>query len=199
MSCRSASRPPRGRWCWPRRADVTGFFPEPAPQQRGATWLVNASIFEGLTRHDPDHRIEPALAVRWENPDERTYVVETQGRAALLGRPPVLCARDVAASLLAPARHGLAHARLPALDRGRRRSRATACPRCARAPDLVLLTKLPWGYVIPAEAVDAKPVPAGGHGALSPAVLDAGPRVLVLARNAHYRGPAPAFAKRRGS
>jgi peptide/nickel transport system substrate-binding protein len=195
MSCRSASRPPSRPLVLAVRADVTGFFPNPPLSNEAYTWLVNASIFEGLTRHDPDHRIEPALAVRWENPDERTYVFELKdGLRFSDGRP--VRARDVAASLLAPARHGwptrdYLHSIESAEVQGDRLLKVRT-----RAPDLVLLTKLPWGYVIPAEAVDAKPVPAVGTGPYRLQSWTPG-REFVLARNAHYRGPAPAFAEAR--
>ena len=177
------------------RADVTGFFPNPPLANEAYTWLVNASIFEGLTRRDPEHRIEPALAVRWENPDERTYVFELRdGLRFSDGRP--VQARDVAASLLAPARQGwptrnYLHSIESAEPQGARLLRIRT-----RSPDLVLLTKLPWGYVLPAESLNAKPVPTVGTGPYRLQSWTPG-REFVLGRNPYYRGPAAAFAEAR--
>ncbi|HET9316134.1 MAG TPA: ABC transporter substrate-binding protein, partial [Vicinamibacteria bacterium] len=173
--------------------DVTGFFPNPPLANEAYTWLVNASVFEGLTSRDPDHRIEPALAVRWENPDERTYVFELrQGLRFADGRP--VRARDVAASLLAPARHGwpnrdYLHSIESVEPHGDRILRVKT-----RAPDLVLLTKLPWGYVLPEDALSAKPVPSIGTGPYRVESWSRG-RAFLLARNPHYRGPAAPFAE----
>jgi peptide/nickel transport system substrate-binding protein len=194
LACRSAP-PPRDRVVLAVRADVTGFFPNPPLANEAYTWLVNASIFEGLTRRDPEHRIEPALAVRWENPDERTYVFELrEGLRFSDGRP--VRARDVAASLLAPARHGwptrdYLHSIESADAEGERLLRVRT-----RAPDLVLLTKLPWGFVLPADALEAKPVPTLGTGPYRLESWSPG-REFLLTRNPHYRGPAPAFAEAR--
>jgi peptide/nickel transport system substrate-binding protein len=177
------------------RADVTGFFPNPPLANEAYTWLVNASIFEGLTRRDPEHRIEPALALRWENPDDHTYLFELRdGLRFSDGRP--VRARDVAASLLAPARHGwptrdYLHSIESAEAQGERLLRIRT-----RAPDLVLLTKLPWGYVLPSDTLDNEPVPAIGTGPYRLHSWTPG-REFVLSRNHHYRGPAPAFGEAR--
>jgi peptide/nickel transport system substrate-binding protein len=173
------------------RADVTGFYPNPPLANEAYTWLINASVFEGLTRRDPEHRIEPALAVRWENPDERTYLFELKdGLRFSDGRP--LRAADVAASLLAPARHGwptrdYLHSIQSAEAEGDRLLKIRT-----RAPDLVLLTKLPWGFVVPADSLEQKPVKAVGTGPYRLQSWTPG-REFVLERNPHYRGPAPAF------
>jgi peptide/nickel transport system substrate-binding protein len=195
VSCRSTPPLRADRVVLAVRADVTGFFPNPPLSNEAYTWLVNASIFEGLTRRDPDHRIEPALAVRWENPDDRTYLFELRdGLRFSDGRP--VKASDVAASLLAPARHGwptrdYLHSIESAEPQGDRLLRVRT-----RASDLVLLTKLPWGFVLPAEAVDRKPVPTVGTGPYRLESWTPG-REFVLARNPHYRGPAAAFAEAR--
>ena len=177
------------------RGDVTGFFPNPPLSNEAYTFLVNASIFEGLTRRDPEHRIVPALALRWENPDERTYLFELrEGLRFSDGRP--VRARDVAASLLAPARLGwptrnYLHSIETAEAQGERFLRIRT-----RAPDLVLLTKLPWGYVLPEDGLDTMPVPAVGTGPYRLKSWTPG-REFVLARNPHYRGPAAGFAEAR--
>ncbi len=192
-ACREAPPPPSNRLVLAVRADVTGFFPNAPLANEAYTWLVNASVFEGLTRRDPDQRIEPALATRWENPDQRTYLFEL--REDLLfsdGRP--VRASDVAASLLAPVRRGwpnrdYLHSIESVEVEGERVLRVRT-----RAPDLVLLTKLPWGFVVPADAVDATPVPAVGTGPYRLQSWSPG-REFVLGRNPHHRGPAPAFAE----
>lgn len=193
VTCRQGP-PPRGdRVVLAVRADVTGFFPNPPLANEAYTWLVNASVFEGLTSRDSDHRIEPALALRWENPDERTYVFELrEGLRFSDGRP--VRARDVAASLLAPARHGwpnrdYLHSIESAEPHGDRILRVKT-----RSPDLVLLTKLPWGYVLPEDALDAKPAPSIGTGPYRVDSWSRG-RAFLLRRNPHYRGPAAPFAE----
>jgi peptide/nickel transport system substrate-binding protein len=195
LTCRSAAPPRADTVVLAVRADVTGFFPNPPLANEAYTWLVNASIFEGLTRRDPEHRIEPALAVRWENPDERTYLFELKdGLRFSDGRP--VRARDVAASLLAPARHGWpTRDYLHSIESAEAQGDRLLLIR-TRAPDLVLLTKMPWGFVLPAEALEAKPVPAVGTGPYRLHSWAPG-REFVLTRNPHYRGPAAAFAAAR--
>src|SRR4029453_15622928 len=151
--------------------------------------------FEGLPRRDPEHRIEPALAMRWENPDEQTYLFELrEGLRFSDGR--AVRASDVAASLLAPIRLGWpTRDYLHSVETVEVVSDRVLKVR-TRAPDLVLLTKLPWGYVIPADAIEAKPVPAVGTGPYRVESWTPG-RELVLSRNPYYRGPAPAYAAAR--
>jgi peptide/nickel transport system substrate-binding protein len=191
--CRPATRARSDRVVLAVRADVTGFFPNPPLANEAYTWLVNASVFEGLTSRDPDHRIEPALALRWENPDDRTYLFELrEGLRFSDGRP--VRARDVAASLLAPARHGwpnrdYLHSIESAEPQGDRTLRIRT-----RAPDLVLLTKLPWGYVLPEDALESRPVPTIGTGPYRIESWTRG-RGFLLTRNPHYRGPAAPFAE----
>jgi peptide/nickel transport system substrate-binding protein len=175
------------------RADVTGFFPNPPLTNEAYTWLVNASIFEGLTRRDHEHRIEPALALRWENPDEETYLFELREDLRFSDGRPVH-ASDVAASLLAPVRMGwptrdYLHSIETVEVEGDRLLRVRT-----RAPDLVLLTKLPWGYVIPAEATTGTPATAVGTGPYRLASWTPG-KEFVLARNPYYRGPDPPYAR----
>lgn len=61
---------------------------------------------------------------------------------------------------------------------------------------MVLLTKLPWGFVLPADGLDARPVPTVGTGPYRLESWTPG-REFVLARNPHYRGPAAPFAEAR--
>jgi peptide/nickel transport system substrate-binding protein len=83
------------------RADVTGFFPNPPILNEGYTMDVNWNLYEGLVRYDNRFRIEPAVAQRWENPDDRTYVFDLRpGLRFADGR--AVSAEDVAASLTAP-------------------------------------------------------------------------------------------------
>ena len=72
-SCRFQGTPaPRESVTIAVRADVTGFFPNPPIVNEGYTFDVNWHIFEGLVRLDRNLEIQPALAERWENPDDRT-------------------------------------------------------------------------------------------------------------------------------
>jgi len=177
------------------RGDVTGFFPNPPIVNEGYTMEVNWNLYDGLVRFDNRFRIEPAVASRWENPDERTYVFDLRpGLRFSDGRP--VTAEDAAASLVAPRRRRWVNRDyLQAVES----ARAIAPGRVevkTRFPYLILLSKLPWGHILPAAEI-AKDTPA---------VVGTGPyrleswspgREFVFVRNPHYRGPAPAVERAR--
>lgn len=177
------------------RADVTGFFPNPPFANEGYSFDVNWNVFEGLVRFDSRMRIEPALAERWENPDDRTYVFELRpGLSFSDGRP--VTADDVAASLeVAIRRDWVSRDYLQAIERVRALGPRRVEIR-TRFPYSILLSKLPWGLVLPAAALASDPVPALGTGPYRLESWTPG-REFVLARNRHFRGPAPAFSRAR--
>jgi peptide/nickel transport system substrate-binding protein len=177
------------------RADSTGFFPNPPLVNEGFSMDVNWNVFEGLVRFDRQFRLEPALAARWENPDERTYLFDLRDDLRFSDGRPVR-AEDVAASLLAPQRRAwVTRDYLQAIESARALS-PTRVEVKTRFPYLILLSKLPWALVVPADAIDKTPVPAVGTG---PYTLEAWtPGVeFSLRRNPHFRGPRPAFERAR--
>jgi peptide/nickel transport system substrate-binding protein len=195
--CRHGGTPPAGERTLTLavRADVTGLYPNPPAVNEAYTFHINANVLEGLVRFDSQLRLVPSLAERWENPDDRTYVFHLrEGLRFSDGRP--LTAADVAASLTAarekswPVRDYL-HAveSVTALDERRVVVKT-------RFPYQILLTKLQWAFVLPAEAVEKNPVPVVGSGPYKVDAWTPG-QELRLSRNESFRGPAPAFGRAR--
>lgn len=175
-------------------ADITALFPN-GGQNDVTTGAYNASIFQGLVALDPQLRLRPALAERWENPDDRTYVFTLRGDARFSDGSPVTAA-DVAASLTAVHERGWeTRDYLQALESARALDQRRVEVR-TQAVSLGFLTRLPWGYVLPARVLGLQPVPPVGSG---PYVLEGRQpgRELVLRRNVHYWGPRPAFERAR--
>jgi peptide/nickel transport system substrate-binding protein len=172
---------------------VTGFFPNPPIWNEGYTLDANRNIFEGLVELDQELRLQPALAAHWENPDGRTYIFDLRpGIEFSDGRP--VTAEDVVASLEAPRRLGwITRDYLQAIESARAIG-PTRVEVKTRYPYLVLLSKLPWGSVLPKDALDQKPVPTIGTGPYTLHSWSPG-HGFVLDRNARYRGPRPAFAR----
>jgi len=198
LACR-ASPPPAGgeehALTLAVRADITGLYPNPPTVNEAYTLHTNANFLEGLVRFDSQLRLAPALAERWENPDDRTYVFHLRrGLRFSDGRP--LTAKDVAASLTAAKKRRWAvrdylHAveSVTALDDERVAVRT-------RFPYQILLTKLQWAFVLPADAVKQASVPVIGSGPYRVESWTPG-KELRLVRNPNYRGPAAAFPRAR--
>lgn len=177
------------------RADVTGFFPNPPFTNEAYSNQVNSNIFEGLVSHDASFALQPALADRWENPDDRTYRLRLRDGLRFSDGRPVTTA-DVVASLLAPGRRRWAtRVYLQAIESVRALGDRWIEIR-TRAPDLVLLAKLPWGFVLPAEAAIAGNAKAVGTGPYRLRSWTPG-KEFVLEANPHFRGPPPAFPRAR--
>jgi peptide/nickel transport system substrate-binding protein len=173
------------------RADVTGFFPNPPVANEAYTVYVNRNLFEGLVRLDGRLRLQPALAERWTNPDERTYVFDLRPGLRFSDGQPVT-AKDVAASLLAARDRGWVtsdylHAIASAEPLGEHRLELRT-----RAPYHILLFKLPWGFVLPASALTQDPVPAVGTGPYRLESWKPGVEAR-LTRNPYFRGTPPQF------
>lgn len=173
------------------RADVTGMFPNPPTKDESFTNRVSTEVFEGLVRFDRDGRLAPGVASSWRTPDERTYVFELRPGLRFSDGSP-LGAGDVVASLLANVEKGWptavylrSVASVEADGPGRVVIRT-------RVPYSLLLHKLPWGYVIPAGAVDVEPVPAIGSGPYRLLSWEPG-STFTLERNPWFRGPSPAI------
>jgi len=177
------------------RADVTGFFPNPPIVSEAYTIETNRSLFDALVELDSGLRVKPGLAVAWESPDDRTVVfVLRPGLHFSDGRP--VTAADAAASLNAAVSvpwvtrdnlHAIQSVR--AIDPLRLEVRT-------RAPTPALLSRLSQGFVLPADALSRRPVPAVGTGPYRLAAWHPG-HEFVFERNAYFRGPAPAFERAR--
>ncbi|MCL4807607.1 MAG: hypothetical protein KJ062_07415 [Thermoanaerobaculia bacterium] len=177
------------------RADVTGFFPNPPTTDESFTNRISAELYEGLVRFDRDGRLAPGLASRWQTPDERTYAFQLRAGLRFADGTP-LAAEDVAASLRAsilkkwPTAAYLRHVASVESDGPLRVVVRT------RVPYPLLLYKLPWGYVLPAGAVDLEPVPVLGAGPYRLVSREPG-RTFTLERNPHFGRDAPAFERAR--
>lgn len=175
------------------RADVTGFFPSATMANEGFSFGVNFNLFEGLVAFDRQLRIEPALAERWETPDDRTFVFTLRPGLRFSDGTP-LTAADVVASLRAATARRWANREafqavtsVEALDDRRVELRT-------RSPYLVLLSRLPRGFILPASAIERGTMPPPGTGPYVLASREPGRR-FTFERNPHYRGAQPAFAR----
>lgn len=173
------------------RADVTGFYPNPPIVNEGFTIWTNLQVFEGLTGLDSELRAVPALAEGWESPNDTTYVFHLRrGLRFSDGRP--LTARDVAASVNAAQTRGWVSRESLQAIRGARALDDRRVEIETGFPYLVLPFRLVRGLVLPADVLDLSPVPPIGTGPYRLERWQPG-REFVLARNPHYRGPAPHF------
>src|SRR5262249_30022915 len=154
---------------------------------------VNSNVFEGLVRLDKNLNAEPAVAERWENPDERTFIFSLKKGLLFSDGSPVE-AQDVVASLKAALeRPFVTRDTLQAIELGEVAGPARVLIP-TRFPYPVLLAHPPRGFILPAAALARTPVPPIGTGPYRIARHLPG-RELLLARNGRYRGPAPAYER----
>lgn len=192
-ACGRAAAPARQTLVVALRADVSGFYPNPPTTNESFTFEINRWIYDSLVALDPGLHLVPALAESWLNLDERTYVFELRRGLRFSDGSPCT-ARDVAASLSAALVRGWATLDyLKAIETVRALDDRRIEVRARRA-DPALLTRLPWGFVLPARAVAAQPVPVVGTGAYRLERWTPG-REFVLSRNPHYWGDAPGFER----
>jgi len=175
------------------RADVTGFFPNPPAMDESFTNRVNAEILEGLTCLDPDGRVAPALAERWETPDERTYVFHLRPGLRFSDGSPLTSA-DVVASLLANIEKDWPTAGYLRNIGSIEADGPLGVIVRTRVPYPLLLYKLPWGYVLPFGVLGRNPVPLVGAGPYRLASWERD-RSFTLDRNDLFRGPRPAIGR----
>lgn len=194
LACRPAPVPADGTVTLAVRADLIEFFPN-GTQSDSYTMGLNTSLFEGLVGLDAELRLRPQLAERWESPDEFTYLFTLRPGLRFSDGTPVTAA-DVAASLDAVSRNRWETRDYLRPVESVRAIGARQVEIRTRAVSLGLLTRLPWGWVLPARLLEHKPVPPVGTG---PYALEAHlpGREFVLRRNAHFHGPAPAFERAR--
>lgn len=172
------------------RSDVTGVYPNPPIQSEAFTIDVASNVFEGLVRFDRSFKPQPALAVTWESPDERTWVFRLRRSARFSDGTPVVSA-DVVASIRAALTRGYVTAPfLSDLEEVATQGDDAVRIR-TRHPSPVLLSHIPFGFVLPARALEQRPVPPIGTGPYTVQRWEPGSE-LVLARNPHYLdGPVP--------
>jgi peptide/nickel transport system substrate-binding protein len=195
LACRNDAPPPNGLLTLAVRADVSGFFPNPPVTNESYTIHVNRNVLEGLVGIDGRLKLQPALAERWENPDDRTYLFDLRPDLRFSDGRPVT-AGDVAASLnAARTRRFITRDYLQAVESVRAIGEHRVEIK-TRGPYLILLSKLPFGFVLPAESLAETPVPVVGTGPYRLEAWTPG-RELRLARNPYYRGPPAAFAQAR--
>ena len=174
------------------RADVTGFLPGPPLVNESFTLQANRSVYEALVRFDGDLRLQPGLAERWSNPDDWTYrFVLRPGVRFSDGR--LLTSADVVASLEANRKRWVTQDFLHAIESVRAVGGREVEIR-TRLPYLALLTRLPWGLVLPGEALDTRTHGAPGTGPYAIESWEPG-RGYVFVRNRYFGGPRPAFER----
>ena len=194
LCCRPAPspEPPAGTLRVALRADVTGFFPGPPLVNEAFTLQANRSVYETLVRFDGTLKLHPGLAERWSNPDDRTYRFELRAGVRFSDGSP-LTAADVVASLEANRRSWVTRDYLQAIESVRAVGEREVEIR-TRFPYLALLTRLPWGLVVPRLAAERGPSPAPGTGPYRVERWEPG-HGFVFSRNPYHVGSPPAFEK----
>lgn len=175
------------------RADVTGFFPNPPAANESYTFEMNRWVVDAIVGLDRGLNVVPALAAHWLTPDDRTFVLELRpGLRFSDGR--ALTATDVARSLEAGKRlHWPNDGYLGTLESVRVLDASRVEVRAVR-PDPTLLTRLAWGFVLPAEATAARPVPVVGTAPYELEHWKPG-EGFAFTRNPHHWGNPAAFAR----
>jgi peptide/nickel transport system substrate-binding protein len=175
------------------RADVTGFFPNAPAANESYTFEMNRWVLDALIGLDRGLNVVPALAAHWLSTDDRSFVLELRpGLRFSDGRP--VTAADAARSLAAGTELAWPNdgylstiESVHVLDERRLEVRA------ARG-DPTLLARLAWGFVLPADATDARPVPVVGTGPYTLESWTPG-RGFAFARNPHHWGKPAGFAR----
>ncbi len=169
------------------RADVTGIFPNPPYQAEIFSIDVNANLFESLVRFDRELRVRPALAQRWENPDDVTWVFQLRSDARFSSGAPVRAA-DVVASLRTSVSRNTPL--LPGDTVEAEGDRRVVIRTARRTPHL--LARLQSAFILPADALSQQPVPAIGSGPYRLVSWTPG-RELHLERNPRAPMATPGF------
>jgi peptide/nickel transport system substrate-binding protein len=174
-------------------ADITGIYPD--VRDESYTFAVLSNAYEGLTRLGRDLRPEPAVAARWENPDDRTWVFRLRAGLRFSDGRSVTPA-DVVASL----RHALAETATRhtlAAIRSVEAAPDGSVHIATRGPAPTLLLPLSSAFIVPAADL-SRPRGAWPAGTGPYLVESWAPgRELVLEANAHWRGGAPSFERLR--
>lgn len=168
---------------WPRTLD-------PHQDSEFVSFAIASHVYEGLTRLDGDLKVQPALAERWESPDDlRWHFRIRQGVRFHDGRP--LAADDVVVSLERARSHPLSNwtSYLAAVAEVRAIDPLTV-EIVTKEPYALLLQKLAYILIVPRDAPDAieRPLGTGPYRLLAPRSRD----LLVLRAFEGYWGPAVA-------
>jgi peptide/nickel transport system substrate-binding protein len=175
------------------RADVTGFFPNPPAANESYTFEMNRWVLDAVVALDRGLNVVPALAEHWLTRDDRSFVLELRpGLRFSDGRP--VTAADAARSLEAATRLAWPNdGYLSTLESVRVLDERRIEVRAAR-PDPTLLARLAWGFVLPADATTAQPVPVVGTAPYTLERWTPG-QGFAFARNPHHWGRPAAFAR----
>lgn len=171
------------------QADITGIYP--ALRNESYSFAVNANAFEGLTALGHGLGPQPAIADRWETPDEHTWLFHLRP-GVRFSDGQLVRARDVVASVRYAASSATTKTLLAPVESVDGVSEESVRIR-TRFPCPVLLAHLAFAMVLPEAELSGSTAPAPpGTGAYRIEDWVRG-KELVLARNPHYWGPAPSF------
>lgn len=189
VACRERPKPP------PPRPLRIGLYVAPAsfdPHERNefVTFAVLSNLYEGLTTLSPSLRVEPALAERWYNIDERTWRFRLRHGAVFHdGRP--LTASDVVFSLQRARRLPTSEFKsyLAAVESVREVA-ADEVEIVTQRPNAVLLARLAFVLIVPKDSPSPiqKPVGTGPFRAADPIGTDL---VRLVAFDRHWNGKPP--------
>lgn len=175
------------------RSGITGVFPNPPMEWESFTADINSNVFEGLTALDSQLRPQPALAEKWRNVDDRTWVF-TLRRGVRFSDGSPLRPADVVASLREAMRRPFPNRHLFQAVVSVRENEAGEVEIRTRDFYPILLSEAAIAYVLPESALSRDPVPAVGTGPYTIERWQPGGE-FVLARNPFYRGPRPFFRR----
>ncbi len=153
------------------------------------TFSVLANVYDGLTRLDAHLRVEPALAERWESPDELTWVFRLR-RGVHFHDGRLLSSEDVVFSLIRARDHpgSTCASYLVSVESVRAVDDRTVEVATAH-PDPMLLNRLAFALIVPRGAPERieDPIGTGPYRLLPQA--DDGP-IVLQASPMSWRGPA---------
>ncbi len=173
------------------QADITGLYPQ--LRNESYSFAVNSNVFEGLTVLGHGLGPQPALADRWETPDDRTWLFHLRPGVRFSDGQPVR-ARDVVASVRYASNAPTTRTLLAPVESVDAVSEELVRIR-TRFPCPVLLAHLAFALVLP-EAALSKTAAASAPGTGAYRVEDwVRGKELVLARNPHHWGPPPSFER----
>jgi peptide/nickel transport system substrate-binding protein len=172
------------------QGDVTGLYP--AIRNESFTFAVNSALFEGLTRFGRNLQPEPAVADRWDSPDERTWVFHIRPGIRFSDGEPVRPA-DVVASLRYATGLVATQYLMAAVESVEEVSPDEVRVR-TRFPFPVLLSHLTCAFILPKEALSRNPVSPVGTGPFKLESWKPGSE-LDLVENPFFHGARQGFER----
>jgi peptide/nickel transport system substrate-binding protein len=171
------------------QADITGLYP--ALRNESFSFAVNGNVFEGLTVLGHGLGPQPALADRWETPDDHTWLFHLRP-GVRFSDGALVRARDVVASVRYAANSATTRTLLAPVESVDAAGEDTVRIR-TRFPCPVLLAHLSFALVVPEAALSDTPgAPGPGTGPYQIEDWIRG-KELRLARNPRYWGAAASF------